>query len=107
MLIALALPFTVFIPKWDYDLIIPLLFLLLCSYSLIKIGYITLLSTNNPADRKNFFSINKRYNSKMKGSITDYGLNAIELQEPTTEEIINQKKKERKNKLKKIYESKI
>ena len=43
----------------------------------------------------------------MKGSISEYGFHAVTLQKPTTEEIINQKKKERKNKLKKIYESKI
>lgn len=107
MLVALVLPFSIFLGDWEWQLIIVGIFLSFISINLVVISYRILLSTNNPADRKNIFSINKRFNHNMKGSVADYGWRAIEIQEPTNEEINTQKKKERKKKLKKLYESKI
>ena len=101
MLIAFVLPFIVFFSRsWNWNILWIEIFLVGLAYSLIKISYLTLLSTNSPADRNNFFSINKRFSSKMKGSIDQMGLNAIELQEPTNDELLNQKRRNRKKKLK-------
>lgn len=70
----LMLPFSIFFAKkWEWQLLFAGGILFFISYILIKISYRILLSTNNPADRNNIFSINKRYNSKMKGSISEYG----------------------------------
>jgi hypothetical protein len=103
MLVASALPFYIFFINWDWRLLWGEFFILLISYSLIKISYQILLSTNNPADRKNIFSINRRYSSKMNGSINDNGLNAITLLEPTNEEILHINKNKRLKKLKKLH----
>jgi hypothetical protein len=103
MLVASALPFYIFFTNWEWRLLWGEFFILLISYSLIKISYQILLSTNNPADRKNIFSINRRYSSKMNGSINDNGLNAITLLEPTNEEILHINKNKRLKKLKKLH----
>lgn len=102
MLVALAIPFSIFITEWKWILLIPGIILSLISYSLINVAYLTLLTTNNPADRKNFFSINTRFTSKMNGSFGENGMNSIILQEPTTQEELKVKQKIRKNKLQKI-----
>lgn len=102
MLISLALPLTIFISDWNWNFLWVGAFLSLISYSLIKISYLTLLSTNNPADRKNMFSINKRYSSRLNDSISEKGMNAIILQEPTIQEKMIFKRKVRLKKLIKI-----
>ena len=100
MLVALAIPFSIFINEWQWILVIPGIILSLISYSLIKLSHKMLLTTNNPADRNNFFSINKRYSSKMNGSFGENGINSIILQSPTIQEELIVKQKLRKNKLK-------
>ena len=69
---------------------------------IIKLAYKSLLSTNNPADRKNIFSINKRFSNKINCSFADNGLNSIVLLEPTKKELNNILIKKRLKKLKKL-----
>lgn len=101
MLVAFALPFSIFLAKEiSFKLISPFVILSLVSYSIIKLAYKSLLSTNNPADRKNIFSINKRFSNKMNGSVSDNGLDSIVLLEPTKKELNNILIKKRLKKLK-------
>ena len=99
---SISLPSVIFIPEWRWTNIIFGIILVIVSFGLFNIFYLILLSTNNPADRKNIFSLNKRYTDKMNGSIGEIGLDAIKLQEPTNEELNFLKKKIRKRKLKKL-----
>lgn len=100
ILIAITLPFSVFINNDKIWLaIFGFLLLSIISYVLIKLSYLMILSTNNPADRKNFFSINKRFDTKMEGSFSDLGFKCIKLQEPIKQEISLIKKKRKKKKI--------
>lgn len=56
----------------------------------------------NPADRKNFFSINRRYESTMKGSISEMGTAGIVYQEPTQKELNDFRVGLRKKKLRRL-----
>lgn len=71
-------------------------------YVMLKMFHRGLLSTNNPADRNNIFSINRRFSGTMNGSAGENGYAAIILQEPTSDELRDLKNKIRKKKLKKI-----
>lgn len=107
VIVAILLPFSISLKEITWYSLIPFIILSLVSFGLILVSYRVLLSTNNPADRYNFFSINKRYESRMKGSINDMGMSGIVLQQPTNKELSEHRKKIRKKKLEKLNKNNV
>ena len=105
IIVSITSPFILFALnplKFSLWYIFSFISILLIYYVILKMMYRGLLSTNNPADRKNIFSINRRFSGTMNGSAGENGIGSIILQEPTLDEIKHLKNKIRKLKLKKI-----
>jgi len=66
------------------------------------VGWFQLIKTNNPLKRYNPFTINRQWEATAKNDSPAF-LNTFKYDEPTNEDIQEQKMKERNNKIKKIF----